>query len=72
MPSAYDEGMTTRSIDFFTPLPRWKSRVFPRLPAIQDETTAKVFPSDSADRFTYIIMGLAVCIAILIPLLNWN
>jgi hypothetical protein len=30
------------------------------------------FQVDSADRFTYIIMGLAVLIAIVIPLLNLN
>jgi len=30
----------------------------------------KALPFDPADRFTYIIMGLAVVIAIVVPLLN--
>ncbi len=67
-------------IDFLAPLPRidWNMNLgsvpatFPpsHLPPL--EVSNKIFHPDAADRFTYIILGLAVCIAILIPLLNWN
>jgi len=46
--------------------------VFVPPPSHQLEISNSTFHVDSATRFTYTIMGLAVLIAIVIPLLNWN
>jgi len=59
-------------IDFLAPLPNPLVNVLAlpssSPPAIND----RAFQSISANRFTYAIMGLAIVIAILIPLLNWD
>jgi len=71
---------TTQEINFFAPLPgRDLSAIHDFAPitpspsaSSQPELIDEAFQLDPADGFTYIIMGLAVFIAILIPLLNWN
>jgi hypothetical protein len=40
--------------------------------SLTTQSPGRKLPFDSADRFTYIIMGLAVLIAIVVPLLNLN
>ena len=71
---------TTQAIDFFAPLPSidlsWNHELvqvplpLPLFP--KQEIGHRAFQLDPADRFTFIIMGLAVFIAILIPSINWN
>lgn len=69
---------TSQKINFFAPLPvvglaidpESVPKTFPSPPATQQLLSEKLFQLDPADRFTYIIMGLAVFIAFLIPLLN--
>ena len=63
---------TVQTIDFLAPLPNPNLTLVPLFLPSQPAIDTKVFQVDPADRFTYIIMGLAVLIAILIPLLNWN
>ena len=71
---------TTQEINFFAPLPsrdlscihEFAPITLSPSPASQPALIDQAFQLDPADRFTYIIMGLAVVISILIPLLNWN
>jgi hypothetical protein len=67
-------------INFFAPLPsiNWSMNresvpeTFAVSPSSKMEMCEKALHLDCADRFTYIILGLAVSISILIPLLNLN
>ena len=69
--------MNTTRIDFFAPLVpdtvfggshAEHEAVHP--PFVRELEVRKAFQLDPADRFTYIIMGLAVLIAVVVPLLN--
>jgi len=64
-------GSHTRVIDLrtfqeFMPLVSLRPHVSPQ------SMSGAMVQLDSADGFTYIIMGLAVFISILIPVLNWS
>ena len=75
---------TTHLNDYFAPLgshtrvidPRTLQGFMPIVPllfsASPQLTRPRMVPFDCADCFTYIIMGLAAFLAILIPALNWN
>jgi len=71
---------TTQAHDFFAPLlgrdlsgsHQFSQTISPRPASFQLGINEMAFELDPVDRFTYIIMGLAIMISIVIPVLNWN
>jgi len=75
---------TTLTTDYFAPLGSHtriiglrtirESMLIASLPPVPFSPlqSNRIVQLDPADRFTYIIMGLAVFISILVPVLNWH